>query len=45
MVLYDIQENENYRQRGFEKFLDMVLSNYGKGYSLFKIVLMGCYTL
>jgi hypothetical protein len=25
-----IQENENYQQRGFENFLDTVLSNYGK---------------
>jgi hypothetical protein len=26
-----IQENENYQQRGFGKFLDTVLSNYGMG--------------
>jgi hypothetical protein len=25
-----IQENENYRQRGFGRFLDTVSSNYGK---------------
>jgi len=25
-----MQENENYQQRGFGRFLDTVLSNYGK---------------
>jgi hypothetical protein len=32
-----IQENENYRQRGFEKFLDTVLSNYGRIISISNI--------
>jgi len=45
VCIYEVQVRENYRQSGVEKFLDTVSSNYGKGYSVCKNVLMGCYTL
>ena len=42
---HEVQEKENYRQRGYEKVWDMVLSIIGKGYSGCKSALMGCDTL